>query len=161
MSTRCQIIIQDGNNKPYDVSFYRHSDGYPQGEHGVLATLVPFVDAFYRNRGWDECYMMAQLAFNQFEKVVMPQNQRNAEYYAKPENLKYAPKGTDPYKYIGYGIESFHGDFHGDLAYIYVIRRDGSKAYVDVRSPSSGHTLRGSKLIGTYHLNAAGEIESI
>jgi len=38
MSTRCNIIIKDGEDKLF---FYRHSDGYPDG---VKATLNEFLD---------------------------------------------------------------------------------------------------------------------
>ena len=41
MSTRANIRITDG----YDTLwFYRHSDGYPESEHGVLKFLEPFMD---------------------------------------------------------------------------------------------------------------------
>src|SRR5512137_32386 len=36
MSTRCNIIVQDGEDS---IQLYRHSDGYPQGQFGVIAKL--------------------------------------------------------------------------------------------------------------------------
>jgi hypothetical protein len=36
MSTRSNLIIEDGHDR---VQLYRHGDGYPDGEAGVLATL--------------------------------------------------------------------------------------------------------------------------
>jgi len=36
MSTRCNIIIKDEYNS---IQLYRHCDGYPESEHGVIATL--------------------------------------------------------------------------------------------------------------------------
>ena len=36
MSTRCNIIIQDEMER---IQLYRHSDGYPDTEYGVLETL--------------------------------------------------------------------------------------------------------------------------
>lgn len=36
MSTRCNIIVEDGRSR---IQIYRHSDGYPNSQHGVLATL--------------------------------------------------------------------------------------------------------------------------
>jgi len=42
MSTRCNIIVADAQKR---IQLYRHCDGYPDTEHGVLATLpqaLPF-----------------------------------------------------------------------------------------------------------------------
>lgn len=36
MSTRCNIIVDDGFDR---IQLYRHSDGYPDTEYGVVATL--------------------------------------------------------------------------------------------------------------------------
>lgn len=45
MSTRCQIhFVHDTDEKRYP-SIYRHSDGYPDGQHGVLASLERFFKA--------------------------------------------------------------------------------------------------------------------
>lgn len=41
MSTRSNIIVRD----KFDcICIYRHSDGYPDGEHGVIATLNKALD---------------------------------------------------------------------------------------------------------------------
>ena len=37
MSTRCTITVQDAIGS---YTLYRHSDGYPESEHGVLASLA-------------------------------------------------------------------------------------------------------------------------
>ena len=39
MSTRCTITVRESKNSPTGYSIYRHSDGYPDTEHGVIATL--------------------------------------------------------------------------------------------------------------------------
>ena len=47
MSTRCNIIIDDGDDR---IQLYRHHDGYPYGEEGVLATLeqaFPYALSFF------------------------------------------------------------------------------------------------------------------
>lgn len=36
MSTRCNVVVQDGNQS---ICIYRHCDGYPDGAHGVVNTL--------------------------------------------------------------------------------------------------------------------------
>lgn len=46
MSTRCQIGFYEAEEKDLDnfeALIYRHSDGYPDTEHGVLAAIVPFL----------------------------------------------------------------------------------------------------------------------
>jgi hypothetical protein len=49
MSTCCQIGFYEPDNfdllKP-DALLYRHSDGYPGGNGGVLAEIVPFLRVF-------------------------------------------------------------------------------------------------------------------
>lgn len=44
MSTRCNIRFLDGKNRVV-ANVYRHSDGYPTTEHGVLADLKKFFSA--------------------------------------------------------------------------------------------------------------------
>lgn len=42
MSTRCNVIVEDRYDR---IQLYRHSDGYPEGPHGVVETLkeaIPF-----------------------------------------------------------------------------------------------------------------------
>jgi hypothetical protein len=36
MSTRCNVIVKDSMSS---IQLYRHCDGYPQGEHGVVEAL--------------------------------------------------------------------------------------------------------------------------
>ena len=60
MSTRCQIAfyydITDALDEPAAM-IYRHSDGYPATEYGVIADLVPALQSFREKRGfWDAEY---------------------------------------------------------------------------------------------------------
>jgi len=45
MSTRCSIKFTDGTREQVTALIFRHCDGYPEGEHGVPATLKRFFDA--------------------------------------------------------------------------------------------------------------------
>uniref|UniRef100_A0A6M3LLJ1 Uncharacterized protein n=1 Tax=viral metagenome TaxID=1070528 RepID=A0A6M3LLJ1_9ZZZZ len=57
MSTRCQIgFYETGetNLEKWEALLYRHSDGYPKSEHGVVATIKPILDDFQANRGLDD-----------------------------------------------------------------------------------------------------------
>ncbi len=62
MSTRCQIGFytdmptRASIDKP-DALIYRHSDGYPDRQYGVSATIVPLLLEFTNKRGfWDSEY---------------------------------------------------------------------------------------------------------
>jgi hypothetical protein len=48
MSTRCNLIVEDSYDR---IQLYRHWDGYPDGEGGVLAALeqaIPYAWPFPR-----------------------------------------------------------------------------------------------------------------
>lgn len=119
MSTRCQILVEDSS-----VVIYRHSDGYPQGPHGVLATLKPLVIDFIKYRGWDEEYLPAHIIADQIKHHKAWADARAAEYEAeKPgSGASYKQAG-----YLGFGIEGYKpGDyFHGDIEYMYYVRKSG------------------------------------
>lgn len=84
-----------------DVELYRHSDGYPEGKHGVLALLQPFVDKFRAERGDDAAYFMARL-------VQHSCNQYDADI-----------QSPGPH-YIGFGLFSKQEEFR-DAAYFYTV----------------------------------------
>ena len=57
MSTRCQIGFYEPEAKDlndFEALIYRHCDGYPDTEHGVLAAIVPILQDFNDNRGLDD-----------------------------------------------------------------------------------------------------------
>jgi hypothetical protein len=99
MSTRCQIAIYE--NDPGDKAegwnalIYRHSDGYPEDECGVMAALIPFVEGFVEQRGWDAEYLAARLV----------------QHLCNEHD-----KGDDEPGVTGYGICCA---IHGDIEYFY------------------------------------------
>lgn len=105
MSTRCLIAI--GTHK---AMIYRHHDGYPGGIFGVCATLLPFLRLFRDKRGWDQEYMLAQLAANQISEI-------------------YRDSVND---FTGIGIVT---DIPGDLSFVYLVRKDWK---VEVRRHQAG-----------------------
>lgn len=57
MSTRCQIGFYEAgetNLNLWEALIYRHSDGYPESPHGVIATMLPILKDFDKNRGIDD-----------------------------------------------------------------------------------------------------------
>ena len=106
MSTRCQIGFYEKNEKrkdKFEALIYRHSDGYPNGEHGVLATILPFLNQFPRRDDIEYC------------------SARLLQYLcAKSEESSkangYPPKGLTGETGIGICI-----GFHGDIEYLYKV----------------------------------------
>src|SRR3990172_9401880 len=57
MSTRCQIGFYELEDTPlnkWEALIYRHSDGYPDTEGGVIAIIAPILEDFNKNRGLDD-----------------------------------------------------------------------------------------------------------
>lgn len=104
MSTRCQIGFYDEDEKDlnnFNALLYRHSDGYPDSEHGVIASVMPFIESFKARRGLDDMeYFSARLL------------QHLCNVY---DNF---PKSMEEEGELGYGISRV---FHWDLAYFYKI----------------------------------------
>lgn len=130
MSTRSQILVEGSN-----VILYRHNDGYPDGPHGVLATLCPLVKEFVAYRGHEEDYMSAQILY-----AIM-----------NPHKESYSKVNTNA-GLLGYGIEAYSGYLHGDIEYIYVVKKDG---HIEVRK--LGVTYQFSKTVLAYCVNFDGE----
>jgi len=57
MSTRCQIGFYPSEKTPlndWEALIYRHSDGYPEEEFGVIKTIAPILQDFHRERGLED-----------------------------------------------------------------------------------------------------------
>ena len=101
MSTRCQIIINNKNQIEGNTAIiYQHCDGYPDGEHGVIPNVMPFLKDFKKNRGLNDLqYLAARL-------LQYLTNKSDKELCKYPEA-----------RYIGYGICN---QIQGDIAYVAV-----------------------------------------
>lgn len=99
MSTRCNIHFTYGDDVCANV--YRHSDGYPDGKHGVPADLEKFFKAVEKettdHRFDDPEYLAA--------KFIVWQA---GEYSGEPGSLDF----------ISLGVCT---EDHGDVAYIYTV----------------------------------------
>ena len=105
MSTRCQIGFYDRLSTdvlvPPDILLYRHSDGYPNGAHGVVATLMPIIWDFLRKRGfWDMQYLAAYVV---------------AQFLGE--------------EHLGIGICTTTEGLHGDIEYYYAVYTDHMRVY--------------------------------
>jgi hypothetical protein len=98
MSTRCHIAFVADADQPLaypSALIYRHSDGYPDTPHGVLAHLFPFLRDFDRSRGLtDTEYLSARCLCH----------------------LVVASGSSD--HYLGYGISD---SYHQDIDFLYVV----------------------------------------
>jgi hypothetical protein len=125
MSTRCMIKVAG-----HEPVIYKHSDGYPDGKPGVLATLTPFLKKFFKYRPADDgAYLLARIldAFMQddrkyraaFERSHTPLTTLTAR--EKREN-------REERETTGYGIEPEMN--HSDIEWFYVVDMEDRKVQV-------------------------------
>lgn len=114
MSTRCQIGIYEKKETDltnFEALLYRHSDGYPDGEHGVLAAIVPFCKFYHKARGMNDTEYLAarllQYLCNEYDKAMSKYEQITP----KIDGLQYTGL-------LGNGISKV---FHWDIEYFYAI----------------------------------------
>lgn len=116
MSTRCQIGFYGKDcegmitRKP-DALIYKHCDGYPDPECGVMSWLVPFYEDFMEHRGNDPEYMAAWC----IATICLGSLQMYAEMKAEDPRFD-----TMQFCYTGVGCCYKHY-FHGDIEYYYMV----------------------------------------
>jgi len=109
MSTRAQIQIEGSK-----VLLRLHGDGNPES---VLPMLLPFLVEFHKKRGHDPDYLLARFLqrwANDLDKTLV-------------ESGKVC--GYEPNLFLSIGVGT---EIHGDLAYLYRIRENGT---VEVKVP--------------------------
>jgi hypothetical protein len=123
MSTRCQIQVKtdaaikgEAKKGIYKALIYRHSDGYPQGPHGVLEFLEPMAKRFFKERGDDATYFIAQ-----YLRQSAIHEQKKWEELAKlnPQNdFMQNPQYSPEFSCLGYGVDF---DIHPDIRFLYTV----------------------------------------
>jgi hypothetical protein len=118
MSTRCQIGFYESKEKSledFEALIYRHSDGYPDTEHGVVKAIAPFLKWWKSQRGIDDLeYLSARL-------LQWLCNNYDGKGYG------HFKEGDNEYTGIyGHGICK---DFHGDIEYFYKIYPNAIEVY--------------------------------
>jgi hypothetical protein len=146
MSTRCQIGFYEKStidiNRP-DALIYKHSDGYPDGEAGMLITLVPMLKDFNKQRGLSDTeYAAAWILFGLIQNTV--NHFQDKKIYKTPVEERY-------WRYLGFGVCS-DGIFHGDIEFYYAVTPE--KLYIyqvefgyDADNPISKITDKNSSII--------------
>jgi hypothetical protein len=111
MSTRAQIGFYSKDNggdikiKP-ETLIYKHSDGYPDGDCGVMSWLVPFFKDFMERRGADPEYMAAWC----IHVICIRQAAPHTNY----------PEFEDNFRYTGVGC-CYEHFLHEDIEYYYSV----------------------------------------
>lgn len=132
MSTRCQIMFHWGQDETAVAAIlYRHSDGYPDTEHGVLADLDSFFDDLDENladkRYNDPCYLAAKLLVwfvscyqDRYLDIYkeMARDAKDGDDYASSKLKEFG----HPCDFLGHGIDM---RLHGDIEYLYHIHCNG------------------------------------
>ena len=108
MSTRCQILIKDGEGD--ELLFYRHSDGYPEGTMPTLQEFMKWVrqgfirDNVEQSTGW--LILIGTREINSESSKPVPSLKPN------PEDKMYGWKC---------GIYEPSLERHGDISYLYIL----------------------------------------
>lgn len=126
MSTRCVINFEDSYGK---AKIYRHSDGYPESDVGVLADLEKFFTAVEKQtkdtRFNDPNYLAAKFVVwqaNENAKIdaqTFGRNPKTGEYERKQGRAK-------KLAFLGVGIIDRNP---GDIEYEYTVHCDGSDPF--------------------------------
>lgn len=114
MSTRATLTVRDAKNGTEAYSVYRHSDGYPDTEHGVFATL-PLALSY--------AWSLPRFEADDFAAAIIAAWKQPARY--SYPGARYVTQGGN----IRYTTGR---DTHGDTAYHYDIWPDG-KGRIAVR----------------------------
>ena len=114
MSTRCQIKYKNSEDNIY---IYQHCDGYPSN---ILPFLIEFTTAFFKARGDDECYFLAQYVRH---RAVYDYKEAIKYHEKHPKIEKHPDEDDSPYKYLSHGLDCQQ---HGDIDYLYEVDSDGS-----------------------------------
>lgn len=128
MSTRSQTLVE-GNE---EVKVYKHSDGYPSGVLPFLKDLLP---SFAKNRGFDPQYLTAWVSQTYMQGSIKQDKEYQRRYKKQAKAGDSFAKGMvkdTGLSYTGHGVDAF---FHGDIEYLYYIRKDFS---VDILEPGNG-----------------------
>ena len=115
MSTRCNIHFTE--NGSIVANIYRHSDGYPDSESGVLADLDKFFADVEAQTGSDCRFNDAEYLAARFVVWQAAQNSRNEQ----------------PLNFLGLGVCSRD---HGDIEYVYEVKCDTYSRPVIVHRPT-------------------------
>lgn len=143
MSTRCMIKVAG-----HDPVIYKHSDGYPDTENGVLAILVPFLKKFLKYRPADDgAYLLARI----LDTFMQDDRKSHAAFERRHNPLtaltaREKREARESRETTGYGIEPKMN--HGDIEWFYVVDMEDRKVevYATTRAFWDSPTMMNLKL---------------
>jgi len=132
MGTRCQIRFEDEDSI---AQIYKHGDGYPQGESGIIMLLVQLQKYLLDTQTFrDASYTAAQFIFvNKVIRAIQSGKLNTIKDLLEP--MKKLDKDV-PYFLLEHGVEDTSADIHGDEAFLYVVELIDSQNW-DVAISSS------------------------
>jgi hypothetical protein len=135
--------------RKFEALLYRHSDGYPDTDSGVVKCLVPILKAIHKEHGYDIEYAAAWTMHHLIATYLLSTKKffaRMHRKYTKQGEKKLAENYT-PDKirtFLGYGICQ---ELHWDIAYFYRVYPNTLEVY-EVK----GENMRKWPLINTIKL---------
>lgn len=130
MSTRCQIEFREEVMNGAQLTrlerrtIYQHSDGYPDGEQGVISTLRRFFAWEQKERGFDIEYTPANYIYwSKCQDVAL---------LVQRADSPHATAMAESTARLGYGVCE-NDEFHQDIEFFYEVAL--------VRQPSAGRLL--------------------
>jgi len=123
MSTRCQIEFKEitkyyGKKKSIIErrTIYRHSDGYPNGEYGVIENIREFLNW---DKGFDIEFTPANFIYwNKTHTIKHLTTSTELKHLTSKEKKQEIEEITDRWSKLGFGICA-NDEFHCDIAYFY------------------------------------------
>ncbi|MBI4397296.1 MAG: hypothetical protein HY548_09385 [Elusimicrobia bacterium] len=121
MSTRCQLAVYATPDKPVQSAalfVYKHFDGFPEGEGGMLGHVLPFLRWFQKERGLkDVAYATARLIQHLANRSDRGKEPKPGKGWGPQIGCKDA---------LGVGVNTFLCD---DIRYFYHISPKEVKVY--------------------------------
>jgi hypothetical protein len=124
MSTRSQVIIKDAHSEQW---FYRHSDGYPEGNMPILQKYINWVrDGKIRNSvgqgaGW--LVLLGAIEYQTLSPMCFPQ----ADLDSWKRDNKMVADALEAYNPPDWKVGAYEPESpgrHGDIEFLYIIDLD-------------------------------------
>ena len=126
MSTRCNIILKEGNEK---IIFYKHSDGYPEGTMPLLTRFIELMrsnlirDNIMQSSGW--LVILGAIHYQTISGKLFPDYDKES-YDVDHNKIDGLMNEFKPKDWLCGAIE-ITTDIHGDIDFLYEIDLDAKE----------------------------------
>jgi len=153
MSTRCHVIFVDRIGEHDDAYItYVHSDGYPEGDYGIVARLLRFNKWLDEDKYWCKRFNGEYIAANWVYWCKKQKEEGSGltlgyGFTAVVFDIDPLAVGGDNW---GYVLEKLEPYLHGDIEYLYLVypsrnRNDPMNWYVII-ADYKGHVIEEGSL---------------